>query len=65
MRFVNPFEAVPLNELGDPAKTRLHVVREPGKFLLSAVIEHFYDPRQFLRVLQFCNVRKPSIQSLP
>ena len=53
MRLMNPLETVPLNQFDDPAKSRLHVVRENVKLLSNSVIEHFHDPRHYSNHIAF------------
>ena len=42
--FVNSFEAVPLDQLDDPAKTGLHIGRQRFEFILNPIVKQLNDP---------------------
>jgi hypothetical protein len=41
---MNSFEAVSLDQLGDTAKTGLHIGRQRFEFIANAIVEQFHDP---------------------
>jgi hypothetical protein len=55
MRLTDPFEAVSLNQLDNPAKPGFHVERQFLEFFSNAVVEQLHDPRHPSPLLHFCN----------
>jgi hypothetical protein len=55
---VNSFEAVPLDQLDDSAKTGLHVGRQRFEFIPNPIVQQLYNPCHPLPLLHFCNVGK-------
>ena len=53
---MNSFEAVSLDQLGDTAKTGLHIGRQRFKFIANAIVEQFYDPGHPATLSHFCNI---------
>jgi len=53
---MNSLEAVSLDQLGDPAKTGLHIGRQRFEFISNAIVEQLYDPSHQVISLHFCNV---------
>src|ERR1035438_4113362 len=45
MRFAHLFETIPLNQLDNPAETRLHVGGKSFQLISNAGVEQLYDPR--------------------
>jgi hypothetical protein len=56
--FMNSFEAVPLDQLNDSAKTGLHIGRQTFEFISNLIVEQLYDPCHLTTLLHFCNVPK-------
>lgn len=55
MGLVNLFEAVPLDQLDDSAKTGLHIGRQRVEFISNTIVEQIYDPPHRFTLSHFCN----------
>ena len=55
---MNSFEAVPLDQLDNSAKTGLHVGRQRIEFISNSIVEQLHDPRHYFTLLHFCNVAR-------
>jgi hypothetical protein len=53
VRLMNSFGAVSLDQLGDPAKTGLHIRRQRIEFIPNAIVKQFYDPSHPVMLLAF------------
>jgi hypothetical protein len=54
MRFSDPFETYILDQLHDPDKARLHIIRQAVQFFANAIVQHFHDPHLSIIAFMQC-----------
>ena len=64
VRLMKTFQAVPLDQFDNAAKTGQHIERQRFKFIPNPIVEKFYGPCHEFLLLHFCNVNQACLLGL-